>query len=278
MFNASFIVKPIFILVFYRRFLNCLGLVTYCLSTVYIVVLIMALSCIGIKFLNSRYCLISYLSHFSPSRVNTKFEMETLVTDEPVHTYEPKEYVMYERLRVNGWQRLWGEKGRYARCVFTDDFMFREFGPRYIYLQEANGEHTLDTNRDRVIGIPYYQPYSYDLQLAIPRRVSVVDPRINNRYMSSICHYYKGYRSLQLLARMVSVLELVGTAIRPISLSLRLVANMSCRHILMALFSGRAPFLFFCSFPCVFVCGLETLVCFVQCYVFYTLWCMYMEE
>merc|ERR1712044_61577 len=26
------------------------------------------------------------------------------------------------------------------------------------------------------------------------------------------------------------------------------------------------------------ICGLETLVCFVQCYVFYTLWCMYMQS
>jgi len=252
--------------------------VTYCLSTVYIVVLIMALSCIGIKFLNSRYCLISYLSHFSPSRVNTKFEMETLLIDEPAYDYEPKEYVIYEQLRSGELQRPWGEKSRYARCVFTDYFISRDFGGHHLYLQEANGKYILDVYRGRVVGWPYYQPYSHDLQLSMPRRVSVVDPRINNRYMSSICHYYKGYRSLQLLARMVSVLELVGTAIRPISLSLRLVANMSCRHILMALFSGRAPFLVFCSFPCVFVCGLETLVCFVQCYVFYTLWCMYMEE
>jgi len=101
----------LFILVLYRGFLNCLGLVTYCLSTVYIAVFILALSCIFIKVLHARQYLVSYLSHFSPSRVNTKFEMETLVTDEPLYTYEPKEYVMFERLRVNGWQRLWREKG-----------------------------------------------------------------------------------------------------------------------------------------------------------------------
>lgn len=267
-----------FILVLYGGFLNCLRLVTYCLSTVYIAVFILSLSCIFIKVLHARHYLVSYLSHFSPSRVNTKFEMETLVTDEPLYTYEPKEYVMLERLRVNRWQGLWGEKRRYARAVFTDDFMFREFGPRYIYLRDSNGQHILDDNRNRLIGIPYYQPYSYDLQLSIPGRVAILDPRIVNGYLKSLCHFYKEYRKFQLLARMVSGLEMIRTAIRPVSLSLRLVANMSCGHILMCLFAGRVAFVPFCSASCVFVCGLETLVCFVQCYVFYTLWCMYMEE
>ena len=171
---------PVFILVLYGGFINCLGLVTYCLSTVYIAVFILALSCIAIKMLHASNYLISYLSHFSPSRVNTNFELEVLVADEA----------------------------------------------------EISG--------------------------------SVV--------------YYKEYRKFQLLARMVSRLEMVGTAIRPISLSLRLVANMSCGHILMCLFARRVSFIPLCSAPCVFICGLETLVCFVQCYVFYTLWCMYMEE
>merc|ERR1711976_74090 len=90
--------------------------------------------------------------------------------------------------------------------------------------------------------------------------------------------YYKEYGKLQLLARMVSILEMIGTSIRPISLSLRLVANISCGHILMCLFARGVSFVPLCSAPCVFICGLETLVCFVQCYVFYTLWCMYMGE
>ena len=172
---------PVFILVFYGGFINCLRLVTYCLSTVYIAVFICALGCIFIKMLHSSNYLISYLSHFSPSRVNTNFELETLAFEET----------------------------------------------------EGSG---------------------------------------------SLAHYYKEYRKLQLLARMVSRLEMIGTAIRPISLSLRLVANMSCGHILMCLFARGASFIPLCSAPCVFICGLETLVCFVQCYVFYTLWCMYMGE
>ena len=90
---------------------------------------------------------------------------------------------------------------------------------------------------------------------------------------------YGDYAMVQGLARLVSYLELLGYLIRPVSLSLRLVANISCGHILMVLAVGSAGFNLFTIFgPVLFVCGLETLVCFVQCYVFYTLWSMYMEE
>merc|ERR1711972_122578 len=91
--------------------------------------------------------------------------------------------------------------------------------------------------------------------------------------------HYGDYAMVQGLARLVSYLELLRYLIRPVSLSLRLVANISCRHILMVLAVRSARFNIFTIFgPVLFVCGLETLVCFVQCYVFYTLWSMYMEE
>jgi len=90
---------------------------------------------------------------------------------------------------------------------------------------------------------------------------------------------YRDYFIIQSLARLVAYLELLRYLIRPVSLSLRLVANISCRHILMVLAVGSAGFNLFTVFgPVLFVCALETLVCFVQCYVFYTLWTMYMEE
>jgi len=90
---------------------------------------------------------------------------------------------------------------------------------------------------------------------------------------------YRDYAMVQGLARLVSYLELLGYLIRPVSLSLRLVANISCGHILMVLAVGSVGFsVVFIFGPVLFVCGLETLVCFVQCYVFYTLWCMYMGE
>jgi len=92
-------------------------------------------------------------------------------------------------------------------------------------------------------------------------------------------YQYRDYYFVQSLARLVSYLELLRYLIRPVSLSLRLVANISCRHILMVLAVRSARFNIISLFgPVLFVCALETLVCFVQCYVFYTLWTMYMEE
>lgn len=79
----------------------------------------------------------------------------------------------------------------------------------------------------------------------------------------------------QLLARLISFLELVGTIVRPFSLSLRLCANISCRHILMVL--GNSSFVL--SGLCLIIlCSLETLVCVVQGYVFFTLLSMYLNE
>jgi len=90
---------------------------------------------------------------------------------------------------------------------------------------------------------------------------------------------YRDLGYVQPLARMVALLELFRTFIRPFSLSLRLCANISCRHILAVLSSGPAvPFSLLFLGPVSFIFVLETLVCFVQCYVFYTLWRMYVSE
>ena len=80
---------------------------------------------------------------------------------------------------------------------------------------------------------------------------------------------------LQFLARLISFLELVGTIVRPFSLSLRLCANISCGHILMVL--GNSAF-FISGLTISLLCSLETLVCIVQGYVFFTLLSMYLSE
>merc|ERR1711917_183725 len=76
----------------------------------------------------------------------------------------------------------------------------------------------------------------------------------------------------------ISALLRPGLVFTLVKRSLKLT-NIACGHILMVLAVGSAGFSVFTIFgPVLFVCGLETLVCFVQCYVFYTLWSMYMEE
>merc|ERR1712029_80214 len=56
----------------YGRFVNCLGLVTFPLATVFVVVFVVTFSCIFIKLLSTRGYLISFLRHFCPTGVNTK--------------------------------------------------------------------------------------------------------------------------------------------------------------------------------------------------------------
>lgn len=80
------------------------------------------------------------------------------------------------------------------------------------------------------------------------------------------------------LARMICILEILRFLMRPVSLSLRLVANISCRHILIVLAAGCSPTTVHIFTGVPFVCILETLVCFIQGYVFFTLWSMYMKE
>ena len=179
---------PLAILVLYGRIANTVGLVTFPVASVLPVVLISALCCILVKLLSSRYYLLSYLSHFCPTRVSTKI---------------------------------------------------RPFSVR--------GER--------------------------PHRL------VSGHSKEHLHMHYRDFNLLQGLARMVACLELFRTVIRPASLSLRLSANISCGHILMVLSSGpTVPISFIHLLGPVVVCALETLVCFVQCYVFYTLWRMYVGE
>ena len=179
---------PLAILVLYGRIANTVGLVTFPVASVLPVVLISALCCILVKLLSSRYYLLSYLSHFCPTRVSTKSR------------------------------------------PFT------------------------------VCGL-----FSSRLVLG--------------HFKGICCKHHRDFNLLQGLARMVACLELFRTVIRPASLSLRLSANISCGHILMVLSSGpTVPISFIHLLGPVVVCALETLVCFVQCYVFYTLWRMYVGE
>lgn len=103
----------------------------------------------------------------------------------------------------------------------------------------------------------------------------------NSRYLSHFCpnrvdHSDSESRvEIQFLARAITILELVRTAVRPFSLSLRLCANLSCRHILMVLANSVMSL---SRIRVTVLCRLESLVCVVQAYVFFALWRMYQAE
>jgi len=82
---------------------------------------------------------------------------------------------------------------------------------------------------------------------------------------------------------LITILEVFSFLIRPISLSVRLFANMMAGHMMLKVFAafvvglgllgGWAPLLFMVAFT-----GLEILVAFLQAFVFTVLTCIYLND
>jgi F-type H+-transporting ATPase subunit a len=85
------------------------------------------------------------------------------------------------------------------------------------------------------------------------------------------------------LLPLIVVIEIISYFTRPISLSVRLFANMMAGHTMLAVFGsfvvglgilgGWVPFLFM-----VLLMGLEVLIAFLQAYVFAVLSCIYLHD
>lgn len=80
------------------------------------------------------------------------------------------------------------------------------------------------------------------------------------------------------LSQFIRIIERVSLLIRPITLSVRLAANITAGHILIAL--CRSPILFINSFSTalLLLVILEIAVAFIQAYVFVTLLSIYLRE
>ncbi len=86
-----------------------------------------------------------------------------------------------------------------------------------------------------------------------------------------------------LLLPLISLIEVISYFTRPISLSVRLFANMMAGHTMLAVFGsfvvglgiigGWLPFTFM-----VLLMGLEILIAFLQAYVFAVLTCIYLND
>lgn len=86
-----------------------------------------------------------------------------------------------------------------------------------------------------------------------------------------------------LLLPLLIIIEAISYLIRPISLSVRLFANMMAGHMMLKVFAafviglgvlgGWAPLLFMVAFT-----GLEILVAFLQAFVFAVLTCIYLND
>jgi len=86
----------------------------------------------------------------------------------------------------------------------------------------------------------------------------------------------------QALINFMVLVELISNIIRPITLSVRLVANMVAGHLLLSLLGGLAEGSKLVGivsfFPLLLLRGLELSVCFIQSYVFITLISLYIKE
>ena len=84
------------------------------------------------------------------------------------------------------------------------------------------------------------------------------------------------------MAPVLIPIEIISYMSRPISLGIRLFANMMAGHTMMAVFAGFTLTLgFFGFFPIlinVAMFGLEVIVCALQAYVFTILTCLYLRD
>jgi len=85
-----------------------------------------------------------------------------------------------------------------------------------------------------------------------------------------------------IMAPLLVPIEIISYLSRPISLSVRLFANMLAGHTLMKVFAGFVIALsWFGIFPLAFVValtGLEIVIAFLQAYVFTILTCLYLND
>uniref|UniRef100_A0AAU8MHA9 ATP synthase subunit a n=1 Tax=Litigonotus ghinii TaxID=3104745 RepID=A0AAU8MHA9_9BILA len=84
------------------------------------------------------------------------------------------------------------------------------------------------------------------------------------------------------LSWFLSLIEVVSICLRPITLSVRLAANMSAGHVVLGLIGGSMSVSFF-SAAALLPVGVgylffELMVCFIQGFVFYLLSALYFDE
>lgn len=133
-------------------------------------------------------------------------------------------------------------------------------------------------------------PYTFSLSshlaivlpMALPLWLSFLLMRSSYRFRTFLAHFLPA-GSPSLLSPFLCIIELVSIIIRPMTLSVRVVANLSTGHILIGLLaSGWVGSMGFSSFLLLFIGSLylmfEMAVCLVQAYIFTLLPSLYGDE
>jgi len=117
----------------------------------------------------------------------------------------------------------------------------------------------------------------FTLILAFPFWISIVLFRITQQTNHFLRHLVP-LRTPLPLSQFIVLIELTRQIIRPITLSVRLAANITAGHILIAL--ARSPITFITARRSVLIILiiLETAVAVIQAYVFTILTCIYLND
>lgn len=115
------------------------------------------------------------------------------------------------------------------------------------------------------------------LSLALPLWLSIILFNIIANTSHFLSHLVPLSTPL-ILSQFMTIIETISQIIRPITLSVRLCANITAGHILIALTRNAILILNFSSIPLAILISLELAVAFIQRYVFTILLSIYLTE
>ena len=122
---------------------------------------------------------------------------------------------------------------------------------------------------------------SISLSISLSFWISIILNSLINSFSTFITHLTPIGTPTQLMSFIV-IIEIVRALIRPITLSIRLTANILAGHLLISLLSNYALSTLFLSLinlpPITILCLLEIIVAIIQAYVITTLLTLYYNE
>nr|YP_011017384.1 ATP synthase F0 subunit 6 [Amblyomma neumanni]WQF69047.1 ATP synthase F0 subunit 6 [Amblyomma neumanni] len=120
----------------------------------------------------------------------------------------------------------------------------------------------------------------FSMYLSFPLWISLMIFSILNKFSKVMCHLVP-MGSPIILSFFMVLIETVSNLIRPVTLSIRLTANMISGHLLIHLLSSMMmslTFFFFLLLIMMILLILETAVALIQSFVFVTLISLYVNE
>ena len=117
----------------------------------------------------------------------------------------------------------------------------------------------------------------FSLTLGLPFWFTILFIGFFNNLQKNLSHLVPNGTPVVLI-RFIVLIETLSILIRPITLSVRLAANITAGHLLLRLISWGSSFYFINIIVQILIFGLEIIVAIIQSYVFTILLILYIEE